>query len=66
MCAEHPQTDAGEGDGPQCFPAGHVQEEVRQWLSPLDLLHLTGIVSDTHIAGELVFPVANIYKVSVT
>lgn len=29
MCSEHPQTDAGEGNRPQRFSLGHVQEEVR-------------------------------------
>lgn len=28
VCAERPQTDAGQRDWPQCLPAGHVQEEV--------------------------------------
>jgi len=40
VCAEHPQADAGEGDRPQCVPAGHVQEEVRRRLIPASLLHL--------------------------
>lgn len=28
MRAEHPEADAGEGDGPQRVSTGHVQEEV--------------------------------------
>lgn len=36
VCAEHPEADAGQGDGPQRLPAGHVQEEV----SPTVALYL--------------------------
>lgn len=41
VCAEHPEADAGEGDGPQCVPAGHVQEEV------------SGVVSSESAADRL-------------
>lgn len=41
VCAEHPEADAGEGDGPQRVPAWHVQEEVSYTVSwtTQDLIH---------------------------
>lgn len=47
--AEHPQTDAGEGNGPECFSAGHVQKEV----SPPHLFNI--IYSHTILIMSFIF-----------
>lgn len=50
MCAEHPEADAGERDGPQRVSAGHVQEEVTQLLNSMSIMSTIrfGFVSPQH------------------
>lgn len=50
MCAEHPEADAGERDGPQRVSAGHVQEEVTQLLNSMAIMSNIrfGFVSPQH------------------
>lgn len=53
VCAEHLEADAGEGDGPQRVPSGHVQEEVSHIISAHSAVDRLLDVTGDHLTPKL-------------